>query len=448
MLLGDGSYFGKCIRILSFANPKTKYFCVHTSSISRNGFYESMEKKMLKKQNALPQELQIPQGFSSFVTCANIKNNSEDLTVVCSERPCNAVAMFTKNKVKGNPVLVGKKHIKDGSIQAIVVNSKNANVATGKQGYQDALNICKKVAEELDISCKNVFPSSTGIIGRRLPVEKITSALNSLKSNLKTPADFSHVAKAIMTTDTFAKTVSVTFDGITICGIAKGSGMIEPNMATMLAYFFTDAKISSKQLSIILKKIVKKTFNSLSVDTDTSTSDTVLLMANGMVENAKKKNSNKKKFIRKFSEELEKLATELTRMLARDGEGATKLFTVDVIHAKSKHDAKKIGKSIINSPLVKTAIYKGDPNWGRIFMAVGKTPNVKINPNTIKLFWGKDIRYYDQQSEEALQQLHSYLSGSEEIFLTVDLQQGKKNWRVYGCDLTEEYVHINAYYST
>lgn len=394
---------------------------------------------------ALSQMFFTPKGFSSFVTNAGIKNDSEDLMVIFSERECKAAAVFTRNRVKGNPLLVGQKHIADGKMQALVVNSKNANVATGKQGYQNALAVCKKVSTELGIKKENVFPSSTGIIGRQLPLAKVVTALNGLKKNLQTPADFAHSAQAIMTTDTFAKYISVQFDGVVISAIAKGSGMIEPNMATMLTYFFTDAKISSTALQKILKRVTAKTFNSLSVDSDTSTSDTALILANGMAA-THKKNKNKKKFEKKFEQELEYLATQLTRMLARDGEGATKLFVVDVVGCEKKREAKQIGKSIINSPLVKTAIYKGDPNWGRIFMAVGKNFNIKINPDKIKLFWGKENpRSY---ADDELDKLHDYLKNSEEIYLRVQVGKGGESWRVYGCDLTEEYVKINAYYST
>lgn len=381
-------------------------------------------------------DIQTPKGFSSFVTCAHIKGDSEDLTVVHSEVVCKAVAVFTKNKVKGNPVLVGKKHVANGKIQTIVVNSKNANVATGKKGYQDVLDICQEVASQLHVPLKNVFPSSTGVIGRRLPKEKIITSLQGLKQKLISPADFSQVAKAIMTTDTFAKAVSVQFDGVTISAIAKGSGMIEPSMATLLSYFFTDAQIDLPSLRKIFKRVINKTYNSLSVDSDMSTSDTALIVSNGLAGKVNKK---------KFEKELETLATKLVRMLARDGEGATKLFIVDVVGANSKKDAKRIGKSVINSPLVKTAIYKGDPNWGRIYMAVGKTNKIKTNIKKMKLYWGNPPLFYN---EEQLDKLHEYLSHNEEVYLTIDLQQGKKSWRVYGCDLTEQYVHINAYYTT
>lgn len=373
-----------------------------------------------------------PQGYKVFVTNAGIKDQSPDLGVVFSEKVATAAALFTKNKVKGNPVLLGKKNIQKGRLKALVVNSKNSNVATGKEGYKTAVKICETVGAELSVPYDMVFPSSTGVIGHLLPKEKIISALEGFPS--KAQNTFVDFAESIMTTDTFPKFISRKVGDAVIVGVAKGSGMIEPNMATMLAYFFTDAKISSGDLYRLLKKTTSKTFNSLSVDTDTSTSDTVMAMANGIAGNV-----NKKEFAIAFLE----IATELTRLLARDGEGATKLFTVTVRGAHSEKEAKKIGKSIINSPLVKTAIYKGDPNWGRLFMAIGKTPRVRVKPHKIKLLWGG--REYDNNELAALSE---YLKGNEELELTVDLGVGSHKWTVYGCDYTEEYVKINAYYTT
>lgn len=375
-----------------------------------------------------------PRGFKSFITSAGIKDSHLDLGVIVSEVPCTAAAVFTKNQVKGNPVQVGIKHIKGGKVSAVVVNSKNSNVATGKQGYEDCLRICKAVADEMGAPLTQVFPSSTGVIGRRLPVEKITAALKGFAKKTTAPADFEGFARAIMTTDTFPKFVSRKIGKATLVGVAKGSGMIEPNMATMLSYFFTDAKIPAPALKQLLKNVVASTFNSLSVDTDTSTSDTVLIAANGVAGPVPQK---------EFANAFQEIALELTRMLARDGEGATKLFRVTVKDCLNEKHAKAIGKSIINSPLVKTAIYKGDPNWGRIFMAIGKTPGVKVVPEKIRIRWGG--RAY---SNEQLSALSEYLKANEELALEISMGTGKKAWTVYGCDYTEEYVKINAYYTT
>lgn len=375
-----------------------------------------------------------PRGYKTFITNAGIKDSSLDLGVVVSEVPANAAAVFTRNQIKGNPVQVGIKHIKGGKMTAVVVNSKNSNVATGKQGYDDCVKICKSVADQLGVPVTQVFPSSTGVIGRRLPAARVVDALAGLKGKLNEKADFEGFAKAIMTTDTFPKFVSRKVGKATIVGVAKGSGMIEPNMATMLSYIFTDASLTAAQLKTLLKASVEPTYNSLSVDTDTSTSDTVLVMANGLAG---------KVSATQFAKAFHEVALELTRMLARDGEGATKLFTVTVKDCLNEKQAKAIGKSIINSPLVKTAIYKGDPNWGRIFMAIGKTPGVKVIPEKIRIRWGGKSYTNDE-----LPQLSEYLKQNEELKLEITMGTGKKAWTVYGCDYTEEYVKINAYYTT
>jgi len=378
-----------------------------------------------------------PQGFFTYTTSCGIKDASLDLGVVFSETPANAAALFTQNAFVGEPIKIGRQHIQSGLIQALVVNSKNSNVATGLAGHENSLKVCRKVGAEMGITENLVFPSSTGVIGRPLPVEKILTGLDNLKGKLKTPADFTGFAQAIMTTDTYPKFVSAKVGKASIVGVAKGSGMIEPNMATMLGYFFTDAKIGSSDLHRILKSCADKSFNCLSVDSDTSTSDTLAIMANGVAGEVD---------LKEFEDTLAMLCTDLTKMIARDGEGATKLFTVDVIHADLLESALKIGKSIINSPLVKTMIYKGDPNWGRIYMAVGKTFGVHLEEPEMKIIWGKDRSLNMLTTPVA--ELHKYLSENEEIHLTVDVGTGTHSCRVYGCDLTEEYVRINAYYTT
>jgi glutamate N-acetyltransferase / amino-acid N-acetyltransferase len=377
-----------------------------------------------------------PKGYSSFNTNLGIKDHTLDFGVIFSEEPANFAALFTKNNVKGNPILYGQQLVKKASVlRGLIVNSKNSNVATGQEGYEDCKQLCRTIEKEMGVSKNMVFPSSTGVIGRRLPIDKMITGVKGCAKKFNQPADFTNFAKAIMTTDTFHKIVTMQVGQATLIGVAKGSGMIEPNMATMLCYFFTDASFSNRQLKKMLQKSSDMTFNSLSVDSDMSTSDTALIMANGMAGKVSKK---------EFSKALIDCSTNLTKMLARDGEGATKLFIVDVINAYSTKDARLAGKAIINSPLVKTAIYKGDPNWGRIFMAAGKS-SAKFDPKKIEIYWGskQEIRV-----SESLGMLSSYLESNEELYLTVNLNNGKKNWRVYGCDLTEEYVKINAYYTT
>ena len=376
----------------------------------------------------------IPKGFRTFSTNCGIKNDLLDLGVVFSETVCTSVAFFTSNQVKGKPIHIGQKHYAKKKLQALVVNSKNANVCTGDQGYQNCFKVCQKIADEMGISVESVFPSSTGIIGVPLPVEKICLALDNLSHHLTHIPDFESFAEAIMTTDTFPKYISAKLGQGSIVGITKGSGMIEPNMATTLSYFFTDIAIGQKQLYNIVQPIVEKTFNSLSIDSDMSTSDTLLVMANGLAGEIEEN---------KLAHTLEQMSTQMTRWLARDGEGATKLFIVDVDGASSEAEARRVGKSIINSPLVKTAIYTGDPNWGRIYMAIGKTNQVILEPEKIQLLWGDDQSHVQQNDNE---KLSHYLQDNEEIHLRVNLNVGDASWRVYGCDLTEEYIKINTVY--
>lgn len=378
-----------------------------------------------------------PEGFYSYHTSCGIKDDTLDLGIIYSANPAAAAALFTQNLFVGEPVKIGRDIIRKGQLQAIVVNSKNSNVATGVAGHENSIKVCQKVAAEMQIAEDLVFPSSTGVIGRPLPVEKIIAGLEGLKGKLVQPADFIGFARAIMTTDTHPKFVSAKVGNASIVGVAKGSGMIEPNMATMLSYFFTDAKIDKHDLHRILKSCANESFNCLSIDSDTSTSDTLAIMANGVAGDVNLKD---------FEDTLRSLCIELTRMIARDGEGATKLFIVDIINTDLVETARKIGKSIINSPLVKTMIYQGDPNWGRIYMAVGKTYGIHLDEPHIKMLWGKE-RQLDSQTVPVAE-LNKYLRENEEIHLTVDIGTGANSCRVYGCDLTEEYVRINAFYTT
>ncbi len=394
---------------------------------------------MQKGQNKRPDSLQhIPKGFQTFVSNCGIKDDSLDLGVVFSETEATAAALFTQNVFVGEPVKIGRNHIQDGRLQAIVVNSKNANVATGKDGYESAMQVCQKVAQEMEIETGLVLPSSTGVIGRPLPAGKIIEALHQLPQKLK-PASFEEFAQAIMTTDTFPKFVSAQIGSAKLVGVAKGSGMIEPNMATMLSYFFTDAQLSPAFLKSALKEAANVSFNNLSVDSDTSTSDTLAILANGLAGPVDES---------EFLEALKNLSIELTKMLARDGEGATKLFIVDIAGARDARQARGVGKSIINSPLVKTMIYQGDPNWGRIVMAVGKTPglgDVPADREELKIHWGENREI---PANGPIDILENYLKENETLHLTVDLEMGDATGRFYGCDLTEEYVRINAYYTT
>lgn len=385
-------------------------------------------------------EMKYPKGFSSFGKNIGIKDSSLDFSVVYSETRCRAAAVFTKNNFPGAPIFVGRDHISDGFLQAIVINSKNSNVATGEKGIKDAYETCAVLAKNLGISERDILPSSTGVIGVPLPIEKILAACSTAKQELKS-GNLDQVAEAIMTTDTrkkisieeihFGDTSGVLF------GIAKGAGMIEPNMATMLAYLFCDFIPESDNLEGILKKVVDESFNCITIDSDTSTSDTVVLMcsgASGKIPDAI------------FETHLRKVCIDLSKKIARDGEGATKLIELTVVDGRDDVQVTKIGKSVLNSPLVKTAIYGGDPNWGRFVMAVGKVFDEPIPYENFQIFIGGiSVKGADATTKE---KMSAYLKSNEEIILKIHLGTGTHQKTFWSCDFTEGYIKENAYYTT
>jgi glutamate N-acetyltransferase / amino-acid N-acetyltransferase len=387
--------------------------------------------------NRLP-ELRHPQGFLSLAKNVGIKDSTLDLTVIYSTVRARAAAMFTRNRFPGAPVIVGKKHIVNGFAQALVINSKNANVAMGKVGIDNAIETCRIVGEELGVDAYDVLPFSTGVIGRPLPMDKIRAGLKGIRNELK-PNNLKIAAEAIMTTDTYPKYFSCKVGSSVIAGIAKGAGMIEPNMATMLVYLMTDADLPRAALRPMLRRVVDRTFNCMSIDTDTSTSDTVVLMANGLAGKVR---------LGQFEKGLLQVCEYLTKEIARSGEGATKLITVDVGRAKTGAQAKRVAKSVANSPLVKTAVYGCDPNWGRVIMAVGKTFDPAVDPGKVTIRFG-DTNVFKKGSpvDCDLEALRKYL-GQSEVSIAVDLGIGKASSRVWGCDLTEGYIKENAYYTT
>ena len=389
-------------------------------------------------QQATGDEFSHPQGFLSLAKNVGIKDSSLDLAVIYSTVRARAAAVFTRNRFPGAPVIVGRKHIAKGFVQALVVNSKNANVAMGNQGIDDAIETCRIVGEELSINPYEVLPFSTGVIGRPLPMDKIRAGLRGIQSELR-PDSLKLAAEAIMTTDTSPKYYSCRVGRAVIAGVAKGAGMIEPNMATMLVYLMTDAELPKAALRPLLRRVVDRTFNCVSIDTDTSTSDTVVLMANGLAGTVK---------LGAFEKALLGVCEHLTREIARGGEGATKLITVDVSRAKTDIQAKRVAKCVVNSPLVKTAVYGCDPNWGRVIAAVGKSFDPSIEPGKVTIRFGT-TEVFKKGSPVAcdLEALRSYL-GQPEVMITVDLGLGKAGARVWGCDLTEGYIKENAYYTT
>ncbi len=362
-----------------------------------------------------------------------------------------ASAVFTSNKVVAAPVIITKEAVKNGKLSAIVANSGNANCFTGEAGLNDAKEMTKRVADGLNIESSDVAVASTGIIGRKLPAgiinELIDESLNTLENSPE--ASFA-AAEAIMTTDTFSKEFAVQTtlkDGniVKIGGITKGSGMIAPNMGTMLCFITTDIKASPEELNKALKKAVDKSFNMIVIDGDESTNDTAILMANG----------TSGKIDENFQEALEYVCIELAKMMAKDGEGATKYIEVKINGAASEDDAKAAAKAIVGSSLVKTALFGADPNWGRIVAAVGYS-GAKMNENSVDItFESTDgnveiVKKGFINASEGSKEFEAAekLMKNDEIKIIVDLNLGEHSVTAFGCDLTCEYVRINSEYST
>ncbi len=380
-----------------------------------------------------------PRGFRSCAKNIGIRDETLDFTVIASDVPAAAAAMFTQNRFCGAAIIVGREHVANGQLQAFVINSKNANVATGEQGLKNIREVVSLVAEELGISPNDVLPSSTGVIGWQLPMEKIRVGIRGIHDHMQ-EGQLHISAQAIMTTDTRPKIRATRIGNAVLVGMAKGVGMIEPNLATMLSYFITDAKIAPDQLRQCLKEAVDLSFNMVSIDTDTSTSDTVAIMANGLAGEVD---------LEEFRQALTTMAIELAKDIARDGEGATKLLEVTVDNASSFTQAKRVAKSIVNSPLVKTAVFGADPNWGRVAMAIGKCgEQVDIVPEKVSIAFG-DLLVYQGGAlgKENLAQLKAYLHNPE-VVIRVSLGLGDARATVWGCDLSYEYVRINGEYTS
>ena len=302
----------------------------------------------------------LPGGFSTHVANIGIKDDTDDFVVIASDRPCTAAAVFTRSRFSGPSVVVSREHAADGHLQAVVVVSKNANVATGPQGLEDARELASGVGRAVGCAAGDVLVTSTGVIGRPYPMERIRSHLDQLRRPFD-GTDAVAAAVGMMTTDTRPKTASAeipteTGGTATVVGLAKGVGMIEPDMATMLAFVVTDAEVDAAVLDRVFRSVVARTFNSLSVDTDTSTSDTAAVLANGAAGVVAEHD---------LADALSTVCLDLTRQLAGDGEGASTLLVVDVTGARDDDQARRVGKAVVNSPLVKTAVHGADPNWGR-----------------------------------------------------------------------------------
>ena len=393
-------------------------------------------------------------GFMAAGVEAGIKyQNRKDMAMVYSKTPCRAAGVFTTNVVKAAPVLWDKEVVEsEWEAQAIVVNSGIANACTGKLGYEYCRETAGAAADALEISPQSVLICSTGVIGMQLPMEKMTEGVRMLAKAIKPGEEAgTDASKAIMTTDTRNKQVAVkvTIGGkeVTIGGMCKGSGMIHPNMCTMLAFVTTDVNISKKLLQEALSADVQDTFNMVSVDGDTSTNDTLLVLANGQAGNPEitEKGADYDTFV----EALHYVNETLAKKIAGDGEGATALFEVKVIHADNKEDAKTLAKSVITSSLTKAALFGHDANWGRILCALGYS-GAKFDPEAIELYLessaGKILIFKDGMAADYSEEEATRILSCSEVTALVDMKMGEAEATAWGCDLTYDYVKINADY--
>ncbi len=379
-----------------------------------------------------------PRGFACASRNCGIKATGRDLSLFVSEVDAAAAAVFTRNQFPGAPVVLGRETIRAGVLRAVIVNSRVSNVGTGAAGLVNARRMAAAAAGELGCSPAHVLVSSTGVIGLPLPIARIEAGVRGMSAELQ--PDPLVGAEGIMTTDTYPKAVSLSVGAATITAVAKGSGMIAPDMATMLVYIFTDARIAAARLDAMLRASCEDTFNMLSVDGDTSTSDTCAILANGLAgavdEDA-------------FGDALHALCVRTTELLARDGEGATKLLRVRVRGAASREDARAVARSLVNSPLIKTMAYGADPNVGRVLMAVGKCFDVRIEPARTAA-WINRVQVIDAGGRVDFDEagLRVSLAG-DPVEIEVDLGVGDAGASGWGCDLTEGYVQENAaYYSS
>jgi len=382
----------------------------------------------------------LPRGFSAYVANIGIKDASNDLTLVVAEKTCAATGVFTQSRFAGPSVILSRENIADLSARAVVVISKNANVATGAEGMSNACEVVNAVAQKIGCEAKDVLIASTGVIGRQYPMDNVRTGLAAIPQVFE-EASADEVARGIMTTDTVHKTAEVVIAGSTarVVGVAKGVGMIEPNMATLITMLFTDALISKSDLDQIFRHVIDKTFNCVSIDTDTSTSDTAIILASGAAGSVD---------IANFEQALSEVALSLTKQVARDGEGAEKLLEVCVDRARDVRQAKLVAKSIVNSPLVKTAVHGADPNWGRVAMAIGKCSDENdIDESKVVIRFGTQEVYPTFIDATGLDALSKYMH-NDTVRIHVTLHTGNFESTVWGCDLTDGYVRINADYTT
>jgi len=389
-----------------------------------------------------------PKGFHAGAAKAGIKSGTRsrlDIGILYSEAPCVTAAMFTTNKVKSPPVLLDRQRLEQGNVTAIIANSGNANASTGRQGMADAVEMTALAAKVIGINPEEVLVASTGVIGKNLPMPAIRQAVRVIALS---PEGGHDLARAIMTTDRVPKEIALSVHGdfvYTIGGIAKGSGMIHPNMGTMFAFITTDAAVEKSFLKTALQRAVVDSFNMVSVDGDTSPSDTVVVMANGLAKNTPVAAGTPA--ARLFQQALQQVCTYLAKEIARDGEGATKLIEVTVTGARNKTDARLAARTVTTSALVKTAVHGADPNWGRILAAVGRSGaevdelKTDIIIGDITVLKAGTPQLYDEADVIKIFQ-------QPEVPILVTLSLGKASATAWGCDLSKEYVTINSQYMT
>ncbi len=388
--------------------------------------------------------MKVPKGFLFAAVEAKIKyQDRPDLGLIFSERPAYCAGVFTTNDFQAAPVILGRRRVAAGKARAILVNSGCANACTGEEGLRDAERLTEYLARELKISPEEVLPASTGVIGSRLPVERIASRIPDLVREL-TPEKASLVARAMMTTDTFPKIAVRSLESqgrtFTLMGLAKGAGMIAPHMATMLAFLLTDAGLTPSLLQPLLQESVSVTFNRITVDGDTSTNDTVYLLANGASGELDQTEQAK------FGQILQEVCQELAYLIVKDGEGATKVVRLRVEGARDTEEALRLARAVADSPLVKTALFGEDPNWGRILVAMGKL-GLGLPLEKISVYL-EDIPLVSKGSGTPYEEAAQAAMRRPEFTLRIELGLGKASAEILTCDLSTEYVKINAEYRT
>ncbi len=392
-----------------------------------------------------PDKLELVDGIKIATTNAGIRyQNREDMVLMTISEGSNVAAVFTQNKFCAAPVIGAKRHLLTHKPRALLINAGNANAGTGEIGFENMQFSCETVAQKLSLEPEQILPFSTGVIGEQLPMDNILSGISDLTSNLQED-NWLAASSAIMTTDTIAKGASKQIDiggnTITITGICKGSGMICPDMATLLSYVATDAKVDQSSLQKILESATDKSFNRITVDSDTSTNDSLVLIATGKSDVRVDENTDK--FVSALNELMQTLATAIIR----DAEGATKFVNIEVFNGLTEKDCKEIAYSVAHSPLVKTALFASDPNWGRILAAIGKAKvdhldidkvNIKINDQS--------IIESGQPAESYTEEIGQSVFAQDEITITIDLCAGDAAYNVWTSDLSHEYVSVNADY--